>query len=122
MQSKGDTPPQLPLVGGHEGAGVVVALGEGVTELEIGDYTGVKWTNKVDNKCQMCQTGVEQLCPNATLSGYTVDGSFQEYAITGASCATKIPKELDLCFLKRNSSFLKHRPYVSYWIHVVHTY
>ncbi len=33
---------KLPLVGGHEGAGVVVARGELVTDVEIGDYAGVK--------------------------------------------------------------------------------
>lgn len=33
---------KLPLVGGHEGAGVVVAKGELVTEVEIGDHAGIK--------------------------------------------------------------------------------
>lgn len=35
-------PTKLPLVGGHEGAGVVVARGDLVTEVEIGDHAGVK--------------------------------------------------------------------------------
>ena len=35
-------PTKLPLVGGHEGAGVVVAKGELVTDIEIGDHAGVK--------------------------------------------------------------------------------
>lgn len=35
-------PTKLPLVGGHEGAGVVVALGELVQDVEIGDHAGVK--------------------------------------------------------------------------------
>ena len=35
-------PTKLPLVGGHEGAGVVVARGELVTDVEIGDHAGVK--------------------------------------------------------------------------------
>lgn len=33
---------KLPLVGGHEGAGIVVARGELVTDVEIGDHAGVK--------------------------------------------------------------------------------
>ena len=33
---------KLPLVGGHEGAGVVVAKGELVTDVEIGDHAGIK--------------------------------------------------------------------------------
>ncbi len=35
-------PTKLPLVGGHEGAGVVVAKGELVQDIEIGDHAGVK--------------------------------------------------------------------------------
>lgn len=35
-------PTKLPLVGGHEGAGVVVAKGDLVTEVEIGDHAGIK--------------------------------------------------------------------------------
>ena len=38
----------------------------------------------------------EQLCPKALLSGYTVDGSFQQYAIAKAAHAARIPKEVDL--------------------------
>ena len=33
---------KLPLVGGHEGAGVVVAKGDLVTDIEIGDHAGIK--------------------------------------------------------------------------------
>ncbi|GMF49167.1 unnamed protein product [[Candida] boidinii] len=44
---KGDwpLPVKLPLVGGHEGAGIVVAKGESVTNFEIGDLAGIKWLN-----------------------------------------------------------------------------
>ena len=50
------TPPEvvkpiLPLVLGHEGAGVVVAKGENVTNFEVGDHAGVKWVNST---CQSC--------------------------------------------------------------------
>ncbi|TKA69561.1 Alcohol dehydrogenase 1 [Cryomyces minteri] len=38
-------PTKLPLVGGHEGAGVVVAKGDLVKDIEIGDHAGVKWIN-----------------------------------------------------------------------------
>ena len=44
---KGDWPldTKLPLVGGHEGAGIVVAIGDNVKGWKIGDYAGVKWLN-----------------------------------------------------------------------------
>lgn len=89
-------PTKLPLVGGHEGAGVVVAKGDLVTDIEIGDYAGVKWINGSCLACDFCQTSDEPLCPRALLSGYTVDGSFQQYCIVKGAHAARIPKECDL--------------------------
>lgn len=40
--------------------------------------------------------GDEQLCQSASMSGYTVDGSFQQYAIAKAAIVARIPKECDL--------------------------
>ncbi|KAF7999996.1 alcohol dehydrogenase, propanol-preferring [Metschnikowia aff. pulcherrima] len=95
---KGDWPlaTKLPLVGGHEGAGVVVAKGENVKGWEIGDYAGVKWLNSLCNLCEFCQTTNEPNCAAADLSGYTHDGSFQQYATADAIHAAKIPKGTDL--------------------------
>ncbi|KAL4890465.1 chaperonin 10-like protein [Aspergillus ambiguus] len=95
---KGDwpLPLKLPLVGGHEGAGVVVAKGELVHEFEIGDHAGLKWLNASCLSCEYCQQAEEPLCPNAQLSGYTVDGTFQQYAIGKAALASKIPKDVPL--------------------------
>jgi len=87
---------KLPLVGGHEGAGVVVARGELVKDIEIGDYAGVKWLNGSCLSCSFCQTSDEPLCAKALLSGYTVDGTFQEYCIAKAAHVARIPKECDL--------------------------
>ncbi|KAF3349603.1 Alcohol dehydrogenase 1 like protein [Verticillium longisporum] len=87
---------KLPLVGGHEGAGIVVARGELVSEVEIGDHAGVKWLNGSCLACPHCLNADEPLCPKALLSGYTVDGSFQQYAIAKAAHVARIPKECDL--------------------------
>jgi len=89
-------PTKLPLVGGHEGAGVVVARGSLVDDVEIGDYAGVKWINGSCLNCSFCQQSDEPLCAKALLSGYTVDGSFQEYCIAKAAHIARIPKECDL--------------------------
>lgn len=89
-------PVKLPLVGGHEGAGVVVARGELVKDVEIGDYAGVKWLNGSCMDCYFCRQADEPLCPEPLLSGYTVDGSFQQYAIAKANHIARIPKECDL--------------------------
>lgn len=95
---KGDwpLPTKLPLVGGHEGAGVVVAVGELVKDVEIGEHAGVKWINGTCLSCSFCQQSDEPLCAKALLSGYTVDGTFQQYCIAKAAHIARIPKECDL--------------------------
>ncbi|CDR40726.1 CYFA0S05e03752g1_1 [Cyberlindnera fabianii] len=95
---KGDwpLPVKLPLVGGHEGAGIVVAKGSEVTNFEIGDYAGIKWLNGSCMSCELCEKGYESNCLEADLSGYTHDGSFQQYATADAVQAAKIPQGTNL--------------------------
>ncbi|CRK13955.1 hypothetical protein BN1708_017207, partial [Verticillium longisporum] len=64
--------------------------------VEIGDHAGVKWLNGSCLACPHCLNADEPLCPKALLSGYTVDGSFQQYAIAKAAHVARIPKECDL--------------------------
>lgn len=89
-------PRKIPLVGGHEGAGVVVARGELAHEFEIGDNAGVKWLNGSCLSCEFCESENESVCPHASFSGYTVDGTFQQYAIAKSVHATPIPKNAPL--------------------------
>lgn len=95
---KGDWPlaTKLPLVGGHEGAGIVVGMGENVKGWKIGDYAGVKWLNGSCMSCEFCEEGNESNCDHADLSGYTHDGSFQEYATADSVQAARIPPGTDL--------------------------
>lgn len=95
---KGDWPldTKLPLVGGHEGAGVVVGMGDNVKGWKIGDYAGIKWLNGSCLNCEFCEQGAEPNCPDADLSGYTHDGSFEQYATADAVQAARIPKNADL--------------------------
>lgn len=89
-------PVKLPLVGGHEGAGIVVAKGSEVKNFEIGDLAGIKWLNGSCMSCELCETGHESNCEHADLSGYTHDGSFQQYATADAVQAARIPKGTNL--------------------------
>lgn len=89
-------PSKMPLIGGHEGAGVVVAKGEMVKDIEIGDYAGIKWLHSSCLNCTYCLDSDEPLCGKAQLSGYTVDGSFQQYAVANAAHVARIPKECAL--------------------------
>ncbi|CAI4035559.1 hypothetical protein SMKI_13G2090 [Saccharomyces mikatae IFO 1815] len=89
-------PVKLPLVGGHEGAGVVVKLGSNVKGWKIGDLAGIKWLNGSCMTCEFCESGHESNCPDADLSGYTHDGSFQQFATADAIQAAKIQQGTDL--------------------------
>ncbi|KAJ0420311.1 alcohol dehydrogenase 1 [Aspergillus carlsbadensis] len=89
-------PVKMPLVGGHEGSGIVVAKGELVHEFEVGDRAGLKWLNGSCGECEFCRQADDPLCAHAALSGYTVDGTFQQYAIGKASHASKIPDNVPL--------------------------
>ncbi|KAL7664655.1 alcohol dehydrogenase [[Candida] zeylanoides] len=95
---KGDWPlgTKLPLVGGHEGAGVVVGMGSNVKNWKVGDLAGIKWLNGSCLSCEFCQKSNESNCAEADLSGYTHDGSFQQYATADAVQAARIPAGTDL--------------------------
>ncbi|GAA5996310.1 zinc-dependent alcohol dehydrogenase [Rhodotorula paludigena] len=96
---KGDwpVPPKQPLVGGHEGAGRVLAIGNGTTTtLKEGDAVGIKWLADSCLNCENCREGQEATCPLAETSGYSKDGSFQQYAVSFARHLTPIPEGLPL--------------------------
>jgi propanol-preferring alcohol dehydrogenase len=92
----GDWPikPALPFTPGHEGAGVVVALGPGVTHLKEGDRVGIVWLHSACGHCEFCLSGWETLCLDQKNSGYSVNGSFAQYAVAQADYLGRIPKNL----------------------------
>ncbi len=92
----GDWPikPSLPFVPGHEGAGVVAALGPGVTHLKEGDRVGIAWLHSACGHCDFCLAGWETLCLEQKNSGYSVDGSFAQYALGQADYLGRLPKNL----------------------------
>ncbi|MGH3279018.1 MAG: NDMA-dependent alcohol dehydrogenase [Trebonia sp.] len=57
----GDIPVRYPIVAGHEGAGVVEAVGEGVTRLAAGDHVVASFL-PVCGKCRFCARGQTNLC------------------------------------------------------------
>lgn len=70
------TPPGTVL--GHEFAGEVVAVGEGVTGVAVGDRVCVD-PNKLCGVCEYCKDGIGHFCENMTGIGTVVDGGFAEY-------------------------------------------
>jgi len=95
--AEGDWPvkPSPPFVPGHEGVGEVVALGEGVTDLAVGDLVGNAWLWSACGDCQYCRTGWETLCEAQKNAGYSVDGSFGEYMLVDSRFAARIPAGSD---------------------------
>ncbi|WP_407709866.1 alcohol dehydrogenase AdhP [Arthrobacter nitrophenolicus] len=95
--AEGDWPvkPEPPFVPGHEGVGEVVALGEGVTDLAVGDLVGNAWLWSACGDCQYCRTGWETLCEAQKNGGYSVDGSFGEYMLVDSRFAARIPADSD---------------------------
>jgi hypothetical protein len=61
---------------GHEGAGIVVKMGEAVTGWKLGDRAGIKPMMDVCGKCDTCWAGKENHCPNATHTGLMCTGWF----------------------------------------------
>ncbi|KAM5359981.1 hypothetical protein ACJZ2D_014075 [Fusarium nematophilum] len=79
-------------IAGHEGVGVVVAVGQDAGERwSIGDRAGVKWIASVCGDCEFCQEGHDMHCPNHTQSGLSRPGTFQEYCLADGRYSTKIP-------------------------------
>ncbi|KAF2742657.1 alcohol dehydrogenase [Sporormia fimetaria CBS 119925] len=80
-------------IAGHEGAGEVVSVGSNVNDLwKVGDRAGIKWIASVCRKCEFCVNGQDEChCPKQLNSGFTIAGTFQEYAVTDAHYATRLP-------------------------------
>jgi alcohol dehydrogenase (nicotinoprotein) len=111
----GDIVPRFPIVGGHEGAGVIEAVGEGVTRLAPGDHVICSFL-PVCGHCRWCSTGKSNLCdmgatildgvlPDGTyrfhenggdLGGMCMLGTFSEYSTISENSAIKVDPDLPL--------------------------
>jgi len=83
--------PSIPVIPGHEIVASVVASGEGVSRFAVGDRVGVPWLAWTCGECPSCRQGRENLCDNARLTGYTLDGGFAEYAVADQRYCFAIP-------------------------------
>ncbi|NKL57632.1 alcohol dehydrogenase AdhP [Rhizobium leguminosarum bv. viciae] len=93
----GDWPvkPTPPFIPGHEAAGIVAALGPGVTEFKEGDAVGVAWLHDACLRCEYCETGWETLCEHQHNTGYSCNGGFAEYVIASAAFAARLPQNVN---------------------------
>ena len=87
--------PQPPFIPGHEGVGIVAALGSGVKRVKEGDRVGVPWLHTACGYCQHCRTGWETLCGAQQNTGYSVNGSFGEFALADPNFVGRLPDKLE---------------------------
>ncbi|MGH8269640.1 MAG: alcohol dehydrogenase [Steroidobacteraceae bacterium] len=85
---------QYPRVPGHEVAGVIDALGAGVSAWKEGQRVGVGWHGGHDNTCPACRRGDFVNCRNLKIAGISYDGGYQEYMIAPAEALAAIPESL----------------------------
>jgi propanol-preferring alcohol dehydrogenase len=83
-----------PLILGHEIAGTIAEVGEGVKELRVRDRMGVPWIYWSCGECEFCASGDEVLCSKQKITGVAVDGGYAEFVKAPATHATKIPEGL----------------------------
>ena len=93
----GDWPvkPTPPFTPGHEGVGIVEQVGPGVTEVFLGDRVALPWLGYACGTCDYCVSGWETLCLEQKNMGYSLDGSFADYAKAYARYVVKVPLGVD---------------------------
>src|ERR687893_2403461 len=80
-----------PLVMGHEFAGTVTEVGEGVSENLVGREVAVNPLSS-DGTCPLCRAGYTNLCPNRKLIGIHSPGGFAEYVLAPQSNVYPLPE------------------------------
>jgi len=85
---------QYPRVPGHEVAGIVDKVGDGVSEWKVGQRAGVGWHGGHDGTCRECRRGDFCNCRNAMVCGISYDGGYQQYMVAPAKALVAIPDSL----------------------------
>ncbi|MDQ3359238.1 MAG: zinc-dependent alcohol dehydrogenase family protein [Actinomycetota bacterium] len=86
---KGHDPVPLPQIPGHELAGTVAEIGEGVTRWQVGDRVTVPFVCGCGT-CEFCLAGEAQVCPRQSQPGFTGPGSFAELVAIQAADANLV--------------------------------
>jgi D-arabinose 1-dehydrogenase-like Zn-dependent alcohol dehydrogenase len=85
---------EFPRVPGHEVAGVIDAVGSGVSQWKPGQRVGVGWHGGYCGHCDPCRRGRFFACQTGQVTGLTFDGGYADYVIAPASAVARLPEEL----------------------------
>jgi propanol-preferring alcohol dehydrogenase len=92
---EGDLAPhRMPLVPGHQVAGVVDRLGTGCRRFRPGDRAGIAWLRWTCGACGHCRAGRENLCRASRYTGWDADGGYAELAVVPEAFAYALPQGL----------------------------
>lgn len=80
-----------PVTLGHEFAGVIVELGEGVEGWEVGDRVVSEPHTLACGKCWLCREGHVQICPEKRSPGWGIDGAFAKYLVMDSKLLHALP-------------------------------
>lgn len=85
---------EFPFVLGHEPAGEIVAIGEGVTTRKIGDRVGVPWDQASCGRCEWCQRSKPVFCAEGIATGVQLSGGHAEHMVAYAEATMLLPEGL----------------------------
>src|SRR5215469_1197714 len=85
---------QYPRTPGHEVAGLIDELGEGVSVWKKGQRVGVGWHGGHDGTCLQCRRGDFGNCQNLKVPGISYDGGYQQYMVAPVEALTAMPDGL----------------------------
>jgi D-arabinose 1-dehydrogenase-like Zn-dependent alcohol dehydrogenase len=83
-----------PRVPGHEVAGVIDAVGPGVTAWKAGDRAGIGWHGDHCGHCNACRRGDFISCANLQITGFHFDGGYEQYMIAPVHGLARVPDAL----------------------------
>jgi propanol-preferring alcohol dehydrogenase len=87
---------RLPIVPGHQIVGRIVGHGPGVDAAAhpLGSRVGVAWIASTCGRCRFCTSGRENLCPDATFTGWDRDGGYAQQVTARADFTYALPDDL----------------------------
>lgn len=87
-------PVRSPVVTGHEFAGTICGLGDGITGWNIGDRVVSETAFSFCGTCRACHDGYYNLCPERRTLGYWHDGAFAPFVVVPAARLHRLPEEI----------------------------